>query len=105
MKNSLIDLQNHLFMAIEDLNDPNLEGEKLDQTIRRTAAVNDLAKTAVANGALMVKLMENLGIPVSDDVPLVPVPKGLLPNSDRKVLEAPRDGSNGAFKRNKHNPV
>jgi hypothetical protein len=77
MKNKLSDLQNHLFEMIETLNDINLKGEKLDIEIKRALAVNELAKTAVANGALMAKCVDLLyGIPVSDEVPLIPKADG-----------------------------
>ena len=73
MKNMLPDLQNHLFEMIEKLNDDSLVGEKLDQEIKRALALNEIAKTAVANGALMMKVADTLyGIPVSDKVPLIP---------------------------------
>lgn len=73
MKNMLTDLQNHLFEMIEDLNDVDLKGEELDQKIKKALAINELAKTAVANGALMVKAADLLyGLPVSDKLPLIP---------------------------------
>jgi hypothetical protein len=73
MKNKLPDLQNHLFEMIEKLNDDHLVGDDLTNEIRRCLAVNELAKTAVANGALMVKAADTLyGIPISEDVPLLP---------------------------------
>ena len=73
MKNGLIDLQNHLFEMIETLNDNSLKGEKLDQEIKRSLAINELAKTAVSNGVLMVKAADTLyGLPVSDSLPLIP---------------------------------
>ena len=60
MKNKLTDLQNHLFEMIEKLNDDTLTGEGLDQEIKRSLAINELAKTAVTNGALMVKAADTL---------------------------------------------
>jgi len=73
MKNMLTDLQNHLFMMIETLNDPELKDEELDREIKKSLAINELAKTAVANGALMVKAADCLyGLPVSDSLPLIP---------------------------------
>jgi len=80
MKNTLIDLQNHLFMMIETLNDENLKGEDLKQEIERSLALNELAKTAVTNGALMVKAADTLyGLPVSDELPLIPPSKSDTP--------------------------
>jgi hypothetical protein len=73
MKNMLTDLQNHLFEMIETLNDNTLKGEELDQEIKRAMAINELARTAVTNGALMVKAADTLyGLPVSDKLPLIP---------------------------------
>ena len=90
MKNTLIDLQNHLFMLIETLNDQELKGEKLDEEIRRSLAVNELARTAVTNGALMVKAADSLyGLPVSDELPLIPKSTAETPSilsGDRKSL-------------------
>jgi len=73
MKNTLVDLQNHLFMVIETLDDNTLKGDALKQEIARAMAINEVAKTAVQNGALMVKAAEVIyGLPVSDDLPLIP---------------------------------
>jgi len=73
MKNTLIDLQNHIFSMIETLNDQELKGDNLKQEIERSLAINELAKTAVTNGTLMVKAADTLyGLPVSDDLPLIP---------------------------------
>ena len=60
-------------MMIDTLNDKGLKGEDLKQEIERSMAINEIAKTAVANGALMVKAADTLyGLPVSDDLPLIP---------------------------------
>jgi len=73
MKNKLPDLQNHIFEMIEKLNDDSLVGEDLNREIKRALAVNELARTAVQNGVLMVKAAEVLyGLPVSKDLPLIP---------------------------------
>lgn len=90
MKNTLVDLQNHLFMLIETLNDTELKGESLDEEIKRSLAVNELAKTAVTNGALMVKTADSLyGLPVSDELPLIPKSPAVVPSilsGDKKSL-------------------
>ena len=95
MKNTLVDLQNHLFCMIEKLNDDSLTGEELEQEIKRSLAINELSKTAVTNGALMVRAADTLyGLPVSDDLPLIPkspAEKPVLVDSKRKSLfEIPR---------------
>jgi hypothetical protein len=96
MKNMLTDLQNHLFEMIETLNDDTLTGENLDQEIKRALAINEIAKTAVTNGALMVKAADCLyGLPVSDQLPLIPKSTADNPailSGDRKsLLPMPRD--------------
>ena len=90
MKNTLVHLQNHLFEMIETLNDNELKGDKLDEEIKRSLALNELAKTAVTNGMLMVKAADILyGLPVSDELPLIPKSQSenpMLVTSDRKSL-------------------
>jgi len=87
MKNLLTDLQNHLFMMIEKLNDDDLIGDALDEEIKRSLAINELAKTAVTNGALMVKAADCLyGLPVSDSLPLIPASPAEMP----KILDKKR---------------
>lgn len=73
MKNNLVDLQNYLFSTIEALNDKTLKGEDLKNEIGRAMAITEIAKAAITNGALMVKAADTLyGLPVSDDLPLIP---------------------------------
>jgi hypothetical protein len=109
MKNKLSDLQNHLFEMIETLNDNSLSDKELDKTIKRALALNELAKTAVANGALMAKCVDLLyGIPVSDEVPLIPKVEGetfLVDNKKKSLISVPRDDGNGGYKRGKQNPI
>jgi hypothetical protein len=87
MKNTLIDLQNHLFEMIEKLNDDELTGDELDREIKRALAINELARTAVTNGALMVKAADTLyGLPVSDQLPLIPP----SPSGNPVIVDAKR---------------
>lgn len=65
MKNSLGDLNNHLFMQIERLNDEDLVGVDLEEEILRAKAVSNVAKNIIDNAALMLdatKLGLNEGI-------------------------------------------
>lgn len=45
MKNTLSDLNNYLFEAIERINDDELSMEELDKEIKRSESVNKIAKT------------------------------------------------------------
>ncbi|ATG73643.1 hypothetical protein AN401_07060 [Zobellella denitrificans] len=47
MKNKPIDLNNHLFAALERLNDEALEGDKLRDEIERSRAVAGVAKQII----------------------------------------------------------
>jgi hypothetical protein len=86
---------------IETLNNTELEGEGLNQEIKRSLAVNELAKTAVANGALMAKCADMLyGIPVSDEVPLIPkagVETFIVDNKKKSLIAVPRDDGTAGY--------
>ena len=47
MKNKLSDLKNHLFTALERLNDESLNKEELQAEIQRSQAVADIGKVIV----------------------------------------------------------
>lgn len=69
MNNKLTDLNNHLFMALERLNDEDINGEKLDSEIKRSKAVTAVAKSITDNAALMLeakKHFDDLGVKMAD---------------------------------------
>lgn len=55
MRNTLGDLNNHLFAQLERLGDEELSGEKLTAEINRARAISDIATQVVANGNLVLK--------------------------------------------------
>ena len=60
MKNTLTDLNNYLFEAIERLNDDDLTDEQLDKEIKRSEAVQKVAKTIIDNGTLALNAKKHL---------------------------------------------
>ena len=62
MKNTLGDLNNHLFAQLERLNDEDLKGDALLEEITRAKAINDVATRIISNGSLVLqakKLMDD----------------------------------------------
>jgi len=68
MKNTLVDLQNHIFEKIELLGDDKLQGDEAKLEIAKSMALSSLAKDAIANAALMAKAADHretlTGLPI-----------------------------------------
>lgn len=60
MKNTLTDLNNYLFEAIERINDDSLNEEQLDKEIKRSEAMQKIAKTIIDNGTLALQAKKHL---------------------------------------------
>lgn len=54
MRNSLTDLNNHLFEQLERLNDEELKGEALKEEITRSKTIENVAKQIINNGRLVL---------------------------------------------------
>ena len=79
MRNTLTDLNNYLFEALERLNDDDLDDEQLDKEIRRAESTTKIAEKIIENGELAFKTMKHLneygydsGSPSKDH--LAPIP-------------------------------
>ena len=59
-RNTLTDLNNHLFDQLERLMDADLSSEDLDKEIRRAKAVTSVADIAVRNGELALNVVKHL---------------------------------------------
>lgn len=58
MKNSLCDLNDHLFDCLEGLMNDELTPEQLEKEIRRAQVVNNVAKTIIQNGRTQIEAMK-----------------------------------------------
>jgi hypothetical protein len=55
MKNTLGDLNLHLFAQLERLGDEDIVEEKLTEEIKRAEAISKIASQIIANGTLVLK--------------------------------------------------
>jgi len=55
MKNTLGDLNNHLFAQLERLGDEDLKGEELIEEMNRARTINEVAKGIISNGNLVLQ--------------------------------------------------
>ena len=60
MKNTLNDLNNYLFEQLERLQDDDLSDEQMEKEIRRSKAVQSVAKTIIENGALALEAKKHM---------------------------------------------
>lgn len=75
-KNTLGDLNNHLFAQLERLMDDDLSDEDLEKEIRRSKAVTVVADTAIRNATLALDAMKHLN-EYRQDGQLAPIPRML----------------------------
>ena len=81
MRNTLTDLNNHLFEQLERLNDEELTEEQLEKEIKRTDAMKDIATQIIANANIVLKATE-LNMEYSRNE--VNVPQMLIGFDDKK---------------------
>lgn len=59
-RNTLGDLNNHLFAQLEKMDDDELIGEQLDNEIRRTEAMAKISEQIIKNGELQFRAMKHM---------------------------------------------
>ena len=70
MKNTLGDLNNHLFAQLERLGEEELKGEALQEEINRAKAVTDVAASIISNGSLLLQAKKLIDDRVNADTTL-----------------------------------
>lgn len=60
MKNTLGDLNNHLFAQLEKLNDDDLSGDALETEIKRAEAMAKISEQIIKTGELQFKAMQHM---------------------------------------------
>lgn len=58
MKNSLTDLNNHLFVALERLNDENISVDEMNKEIERSKIISEIADKIIRNAQTQIKAYE-----------------------------------------------
>lgn len=58
MRNTLGDLNNHLFAQMERLSDEDIKGEELAEEIKRAESVSKIANQIISNGTLVLKAQQ-----------------------------------------------
>lgn len=76
MKNTLGDLQNHLFAQLERLGDESTKGQKLTEEIGRAKAMSDVATRIIANGSLVLEGQKFIDDRMNADTKLPPMLEG-----------------------------
>lgn len=76
MKNTLGDLNNHLFAQLERLGDEDLKGDKLAEEINRGKAISEVAKNIISNGNLVLQAKKMMDDRMDADAKLPPMLEG-----------------------------
>lgn len=76
MKNTLGDLNNHLFAELERLGDEGLKGDKLQEEITRAKAVNEVATQIISNGSLVLAAKKFMDNRIDTSIKLPPMLEG-----------------------------
>ena len=70
MKNTLADLNNHLFAQLERLGDEELSGEELEKEVKRAESITKIARVVIENSNTVLKAIELKSNAIDADVVL-----------------------------------
>lgn len=71
MKNTLTDLNNHLFEQLERLNDEDLTIDELESEIRRSRAISTVAEKVIKNATVLLDATKFVSEYGEKDVPKI----------------------------------
>ena len=60
MKNKLMDLNNHLFEALERLNDEDMTPEELEIELKRSKAITGVANAIISNASVALEAQKHM---------------------------------------------
>lgn len=69
MKNKLSHLNDHLFAALERLNDESLKTEQLDKEIARCKAITNVSEQIILNARLVLDAQKAIGERIIEKAP------------------------------------
>ena len=69
MKNSITDLNNHLFTALERINEEGISQDEMEQEIKRSKAVTSIAKSIVDGANVQIEIAKLMG---ADNAKFIP---------------------------------
>lgn len=78
MKNTLLDLNNHLFAEIERLGDEDLKGDALAEELQRASGISNIAKNIIENANTTLRATKFMDDHMDANIK---VPKILIGNS------------------------
>ena len=78
MKNTLLDLNNHLFAEIERLGDEDLKGDALAEELQRASGISNIAKNIIENANVTLQATKFMDDHMDANIK---VPKILIDNS------------------------
>lgn len=69
MRNTLGDLNNHLFAQLERLSDEDLKGDSLKEEILRSKAIEGIAKEIISNANIVLQAKRHTSEYMDKDMP------------------------------------